>query len=437
MVRSWATRVQRARRVTTTFGRVYLGAKAQQLIESRLRPPDMSERWSDFHRSSAESIHATAVELHGLVLKGCQFLGARADVLPREYVEVLGRLQDRVPARPFSVVRPLVEQELGAPLDAVFADFARVPIASASLAQVHEARLRDGRRVAVKVQYPEVAGQVQGDLANLRALFQAVDFLEREIDLMPLVDELGTHVPLELDFVNEARNAELVAKRLSAREDVVVPEIVWEHTTTRVLVMEFLEGIKINDVESLRAAGVDLDAVGRSLVEVFAEQILGHGFFHADPHPGNVLVQPGGPRLVLLDFGLAKELPLRFREGVMGFAMGILAGDPVALGRALEDLGFETRSADPASLAALAELVLGATRELQGGAALDGEGLARLREQILDAVRRDPIVRIPHHLVLVGRVLGLLSGVTRSLEARIDLLAALLPHALGQRPGAG
>lgn len=431
-----AERVRRARRVGLTFGRVYLGIKAHQLIARRLRPPDMAERWSSFHRGSAESIYRTAIELHGLILKGCQLLGARGDVLPREYVEVLSRLQDRVPARPYRVVRRVVEAELGAPLEAAFRAFEPRPIASASLAQVHEARLRDGRRVAVKVQYPEVAAQVRGDLANLRALFQAVGLLEREVDLMPLVDELGAHLPRELDFVNEARNAELLAKRLSGRSDVVVPGIVWEHTTTRLLVMEFMEGIRIGDVEALRCAGVDVDAVARSLVDLFAEQILGHGFFHADPHPGNLFVQPEGPRLVLLDFGLAKALPPRFREGVFGFASALFAGDAEALARALADLGFETREGGPRSLHRLAELVLGVTGELRERGALDAELVERLRADVLESVRLDPVVRISHHLVLVGRVLGLLSGLTRALDAEVDLFRALAPHlAAGPRPG--
>jgi predicted unusual protein kinase regulating ubiquinone biosynthesis (AarF/ABC1/UbiB family) len=422
-----AERLRRARRVGLTFGRVYLGIKANQFIARRLRPLDMGERWSSFHRSSAESIYDAAIDLHGMILKGCQFLGARGDVLPREYVQVLSRLQDRVPARSFRAVRSVIESELRVPLESVFREFEARPVGSASLAQVHEARLHDGRRVAVKVQYPGIASQVEGDLANLRTLLQAVGLLEREVDLMPLIDELAAHVPLELDFVNEARNAEALAKSLSARADVVVPEIVWEHTTTRLLVMEFLEGIKIDDVETLRSAGVDLDAVAGSLVQVFAEQILGHGFFHADPHPGNVFVQPEGPRLVLLDFGLAKELPPRFREGVFGVASGLLAGDASLLATALIDLGFETRNEDPSSLHALATIILRITGELRGGG-LDAELVAQLRAEILESVRRDPIVRVPSHLMLLGRVLGLLAGVTHSLDVEVDLFRALAPH---------
>jgi predicted unusual protein kinase regulating ubiquinone biosynthesis (AarF/ABC1/UbiB family) len=424
-------RLFRARRISTTFGRVYLGAKANQFIARRLAPPDMDQRWSAFHRGSARQIHRLALELGGLILKGCQFLGARADVVPKEYVTVLSRLQDRVPPRSFAVVRRAVEADLGAPLASVFTEFSPRPIGAASLAQVHDARLRDGRRVAVKVQYPEIGEQVRGDLANLRSLFRAVGWLERDLDLLPIFDELAQQMPRELDFENEGRNAEKIAGLLARRREVVVPGIVWEHTRRRVLVMEHMEGIKITDLAGLRAAGVDPAWVTRTLVEVFAEQILVHGFFHADPHPGNLLVQPEGPRLVLLDFGLAKELPESFRGGVLGFVAALVRGDLEAMTDALGALGFETRRASRDALRDVAELILRVGIELRERGSLDPELIGRLGEEIPARVRANPLVRIPHHLVLVGRTLGLLSGVSRELGARVDLLRAAMAQGTG------
>ena len=153
---SAAERFYRARRIGTTFGRIYLGIRANRFIAERLRPSDMPQRWTRFNAASAKSIYEAAIELRGLILKGCQFLGSRADVLPREYIEVLSRLQDRVPAKPFSVVKQTLERELDCRLEDVFASIERTPIAAASLAQVHEAILKTGERVAVKVQYPEI-----------------------------------------------------------------------------------------------------------------------------------------------------------------------------------------------------------------------------------------------------------------------------------------
>jgi predicted unusual protein kinase regulating ubiquinone biosynthesis (AarF/ABC1/UbiB family) len=392
----------------------------------------MRERWSRFNRTSAQSIYDAAVDLRGLILKGCQFLGSRADVLPREYVEVLSRLQDRVPPKPLSVVREVVERELGRPLGGVFRSFSAKPIASASLAQVHEAELVDGRRVAVKVQYPEIDALVRSDLANLRVLFRAVGVFERDFDLMPLLDELGSYLPRELDFVNEGRNAETVGAFFVDRPEVVVPKIYWEWTTRRVLVMEFMSGIKITDVESLRAARVDLDRVTQILVEAFCRQILTHGFFHADPHPGNLLVQPEGPRLVLLDFGLSKDLPPRFREGIVALALALIRDDADGLGKALVDLGFETKSGDRQSLMEVARFFLDFARRFRAQPYADPRMFDELNDEIPEMIRSNPIVRVPSHVVLIGRVLGLLSGLGRSLDSHVDLLRTILPYALGR-----
>jgi predicted unusual protein kinase regulating ubiquinone biosynthesis (AarF/ABC1/UbiB family) len=423
-----AERLYRARRIGTTFGRVYLGIKANQFLARRLRPPDMAQRWSRHHHDSARAIYEAAVELKGMILKGCQFMGARADVLPPEYVEVLSRLQDRVPARPFRVVRRFVEQEYDADLDEVFAEFSRRPVASASLAQVHEARLHDGRRVAVKVQYPEIESLVRSDLSNLRTLFRAVGLLERDVDLMPLIDELAVHVPLELDFENEGRNAERVAAMLSHRSDVKVPEVIWEHTTARILCMEFIDGIKVTETERLRQAGIDSDTVVRGLIEVWCEQILRHGFFHADPHPGNLMVEPDTGRLVLLDFGLTKELPAHFRESILAFAAGLIRGDAEAMVSAFVALGFETRDGSHEGLVEVARFALEFAQRVRERAWVEERMFARWNEELADEIRRNPIVRVPGHVMLLGRVLGLLSGVSRSLGSKVDLLPVVLPY---------
>ncbi len=434
---SLANRIYRARRISTTFGRIYLGIRVNRMIAKRLRPRDMAERWSKFNRTSAESIYEAAVELGGMILKGCQFIGSRSDVLPPEYVEVLSRLQDRVPARPFDVVREIVESEFGANLDEVFDDFSRTPIASASLAQVHEARLHSGERVAVKVQYPEIEALVYTDLSSLRALFRAVSYFERDFDLLPLIDELGQYVPLELDFENEGANAEKIAGYFEHRPDVAIPQIHWRYTTRRVLVMEYMDGIKITDLAGLRAADIDVAPVAKLLIETFCEQILVRGLFHADPHPGNLLVQrgPGGaPKLVLLDFGLVKDLPPTFRKGIAAFAMSLLRADADAMGVALLELGFETRDGRPDSLAKLARFMLDAALLVQDQSYVDRDLLQEIGESVSEEIRSNPIVRVPSHIVLLGRVLGLLSGVNRSLETTVDLLKTILPYATAANP---
>ena len=432
---SVADRFYRARRIGTTFGRVYLRIKTNQFIARRIAPLDMEERWSAQHAESATAIYEAAIELRGLILKGCQFIGSRADVLPPEYVQILSRLQDRVPAKPFRSVRKTIEDELQCGLDDVFETFDQSPIAAASLAQVHAAVLHSGERVAVKVQYPEIETLVRSDLSNLRMLFRAVGVIEREIDLMPLVDELGTQMPLELDFVNEARNSETIARFYEDRDDVYVPRVYWPYTTRRVLVSELIDGIKISDVSSLRAAGVDPEQVMQTLIEAYCEQILTRGFFHADPHPGNLIVQPQAAeneraRLVFVDFGLAKELPPGFRRGVVELASALVQGSAERMAQALSELGFETREGGVPALLELAKVVLETAVRLRQQSWVDRDVAGEAGQELPRMIRENPIVRVPSHVVLLGRVIGLLSGLGRSLEARIDMLHTILPYVL-------
>jgi len=426
-------RIERVGRIGVTVGRVYLGLKTNQVLQRGIPREQMRGRWSRFHRESAETVYDAAVELGGLILKGCQYIGARADLMPREWVEVLERLQDRVPPRELPVVRRVVETELGRPLEALFARFEPRPIASASLAQVHEAVLHDGRRVAVKVQYPEIAALVESDLANLRALFRAIDWLEGDFDLSALVDEMGRYVPRELDFLSEANHAERAARLFAKRDDIHVPRVVREFTTRRVLVMEFSDGIKITDRAALDAAGVDIDRVMRTLVEAWCEQVLVHGFFQADPHPGNLLVEPRGPRLVLLDWGLAKQLPSDFRAQMLALLLALLRRDPQEMALVLESLGFAARNGSRDGLVALSSVGLEIARELATTGSLGPERLEAIGEELLATVRANPLVRIPSHMVLLGRTLGLLSGLARRLDAGVDPMLIVFPYIVGSQ----
>ncbi len=433
-------RIQRARRISTDFGRIYLGIKARQWMARHLDPPDMEERWSRFHRKSANSLFESAVELKGMILKGCQFHGSRPDIAPPEYVEILSKLQDRVPPRPFPEMRSVVEEELGESLEDLFSEFSEHPVAAASLAQVYQARLKNGRRVAVKVQYPEIGHLVASDLSNLRALFRAVGLIERNMDLKPIIEEFADHFPRELDFMNEASNSERIAKIFQHRPDIYIPGIDWRSTTTRVLVSDFVDGIKISDREALESAGIACEDVMRILVEAYCEQILVHGFFHADPHPGNLMVLPaddmGNPlRVVFIDFGLAKQLPPGFRNSMVHFATALLTGESERMGDALIELGFESQRDSRDSLRAISAILLKIARRLRHQTYVDPDLIRQAGEDLPRLIRENPIVQIPGHIVLLGRVVALLSGLGNTLGVRLDMLKTILPYALDPRPG--
>jgi predicted unusual protein kinase regulating ubiquinone biosynthesis (AarF/ABC1/UbiB family) len=360
-----------------------------------------------------------------LLIKACQFLGTRADILPQEYVDILSQLQDRVPSRPYAEIAAVIEQELRRPLRDVFLHFDPRPLAAASLAQVHRARLHDGREVAVKVQYPEIAELVELDIANLAFFVNLLARVERNFDLRLIIRELGKYVRLELDFEHEAQNAIRVRANLLHRQDVTVPEIVPELVTKKLLVMEYVPGIRVTDVDALAAAHIDKQEVARLLTEIFCHQILVDGFFHADPHPGNILVQPG-PRLVLLDFGLAKEFPPAIAQGVVQLTAAIVMRDRDAIVAAFTALGFRTRDSSHDSLIALGDAFLG--QAVHGGKAYaDQELIDRFSEELPRALRENPIVEAPSDLLLMVRVLGLLSGIGKQLDSRVDPMSVILP----------
>jgi len=416
-------RIRRSSRVIWTASSIYLGYKRTAFSNRNRAPDDAARRLSAYHRRAAERILSTASELQGLLIKVGQLIGARADVFPDEYVEVLSRLHDTVPPRAFAVMRPVIERELRGSIDDIFAEFDPTPIASASLAQVYRGRLKDGRDVAVKVQYPDIEEIVQVDLQNIRLLAGGANRILRDFDLTPIVEELTTNAPLELDFINEGHNAEEAARNFASRDDIIVPTIYWDYTTRHVLTMEFLEGIKITDIAAIDDAGIDHQAISRLLAESYFKQIFSHGFFHADPHPGNLFVRPG-PKLIIVDFGLTKHLPPTFLRGFVRLTTALIAGDKDTLIRAFKDLGFKTKLDDDTAFEALGEAMvtrLGRNDEF----ARDRRVLMEFNDRMMKLFRENPIVRVPGEFLYIGRVMGLLGGLGVQLGSEVNLLEVL------------
>lgn len=411
--------------VAWLVARIYVGYKLIQLT-TRLGWPNARARYARHDRRSARAVYRMAIRLEGLPIKVCQFLGSRADVLPADYVTILSALQDRVPPRPLAVITEAIAGELGRPWQEAFAELDQAPLASASLAQVHRGRLPDGREVAIKVQYPNIARLVAIDLRNFAFLVRVLARLEPDFDFRIVIDEVEKYVPRELDFENEAANADRMRRALAARRDVVVPAVVHELSTKRLLVMAYEPGVRVTDVEALRQLGLDPRDLAQRLLEVFCDQILVHGFFHADPHPGNILVQRDG-RLVLLDFGLAKDLPPGFAAGIARLTMAIMSGDRAGVAGAFRALGFKTRDDSDESLWWLGEAFLGWTIRNKRSYA-DQELVDLVNAEMPRIMRANPVVELPGDILLVGRVLGLLSGISKQLGSEVDVAAMLVPY---------
>lgn len=410
----------RSARVGAAALAVYLIYKIPEWWGRLLRSPKPEDR-SATHRRAARVMLNTALAIRGVTIKFCQVIATRADLFPRPFIDVLKQCHDAVPPRSFAEIRDQVERELGKPLGAVFRVFDEEPIAAASLAQVHRAILMDGRAVAVKVQYPDLAPLVRTDIANLRRLSVVYQRLERDpLELLPLVAELTNHLALELDFEREADCAERIRELFAKDGTVVVPKIYREWSTRRVLTMELVDGIKVTDKAALEAEGIRPDDVVQELMRIYTRMILAAGFFHADPHPGNLFVKPNG-HVVLLDFGLSKELPEGFGLGLFELMFSMMTLNEAAMIRAFQELGFETKTGDTTTFVAIAHRMM--NRSDSGR--FEGEFTQEMTDELFDAIRENPVVRVPSDFVLVGRVFSLLSGIAHTLGGRANVLEAM------------
>lgn len=417
---SVSQKLRRGGRIARTAVVIWAVYKIPDFARRLLRRPAPAERDRTHERAAREAL-ATALSLRGVVIKVCQVVATRADVFPPPFIEILKQCHDAVPPRDFAIVREVVERELGKPLDAVYAEFDPRPLASASLAQVHRARLRDGREVAVKVQYPEIASLVASDLAHIRRACRVYEFFDPQpLELLPLLDELNKHLALELDFEREADNADRIRELFADDPDVHVPGIHREWSSSRVLTMELMDGMKITDRAALEAAGVDRARLVQLLLSVYVRMILAQGFFQADPHPGNLFVRPDGG-IVLLDFGLAKELPDGFGLGLFELMFSMMTLNEAAMVRAFRELGFETRTGEPDTFVGIARRMM--SRSDTGR--FEGEFTEEMTDELFEAIRENPVVRVPSDFVLVGRVFSLLSGIAHSLGHRANVLEAM------------
>ena len=391
-------------------------------LRERLGRPASPAAWDRVHDRTARGLHDLGIHLAGLFVKLCQVVGARADNFPEPYIRRLGRFHDAVPPRPFPEMRVQIERELGRPLEDVFSTMDEHAIAAASLAQVHRATLRDGGAdVAVKVQYPEIARLAQVDLACLRLLARVTGGLSRAFDMRSVIDEIAEFVGLELDFAREADATERVAAALASDPTVRVPRVHRAHSTAKLLVLEYLDGIKVVDVDALRAAGHDPAEVARRIGRLYARMIFEQGFFQGDPHPGNLLVLPGTV-IGLLDFGLSKELPPGFGPAVAELVTRGLGGDVPGAVAAARRAGFELRDDQATALPALVLVMLGDRDE---------------QANTMRLIQETPITRVPSHFGLIARVLLLLNGLSHRLApGQMIVQRALVETLAAQSAGA-
>ncbi len=439
----------RYRRLMFFFSGVAISFIFWEIVLPRLGLRTLAQRTrSNRYRGVAARFRTLAIRMGGVMIKVGQFMSARLDVLPPEITEELAGLQDEVPPENFEEIRKLAEADLGAALDQNYEFFEEIPLAAASLGQVHRARLcvkdpkGDFCDVVVKIQRPFIDQLIEVDLSAVRQVggwLQKYPPIARRVDVPALIEEFSTTVREEVDYLAEGRNAEIFSENFKDNPHVHVPRVVWTHTTRRVLTLEDVYAIKITDYEAIEAAGIDRAEVARRLLDTYLKQIFEDGFFHADPHPGNLFVTPlagqsedGKPawRLTFVDFGMVGHVPDNLRAGLREMLIATGTQDAARMIRSFQTLHVLLPSTDLKQLeqmsASMFDMFWG--KSMDELRQLSPEEMFRFADRFRDLMYNMPF-QLPQNLLMLGRSVAILSGMCTGLDKDFNLWNQLAPYA--------
>ncbi|NTW42934.1 MAG: AarF/ABC1/UbiB kinase family protein [Anaerolineaceae bacterium] len=438
---------RRYNRILLFFIWVILGITWWDIILPRLgfRKISLSTRRNRM-KMAAQRFRKLAVQMGGVMIKVGQFLSSRLDVLPREITDELAGLQDEVASEPFAPIQALVEAEFGVPLNQKFLEFNPVPIASASIGQVYTAKLcaeEDGKdcpSVVVKVQRPRIEEIINIDLSAIRKVggwIQKYRPISKHVNVPRLIGEFSQTLYEEIDYLHEGKNAEIFAENFKELPNVRVPGVIWSHTTKRVLTLEDVVGIKITDYAAIEKAGIDRSAVAIRLFDTYLKQIFEDGFFHADPHPGNLFVQapadnadPGEWKLTFVDFGMTGTLSENTFKGIREVLFAVGTQDAHRLMQSYQQLEILLPGADLELLERASQHVFEqfwgkSTNQIMG---MHAEEARNFIDEFGELMYEMPF-QMPENLILLGRSVSILSGICTGLDPDFNIFARLTPYA--------
>ena len=394
-----------------------------------LEAPISDEAFAGYNaRTAREYVHA-AMKLKGGTIKMGQFLSARADIMPKELVTILGQLQDRVTAAPYAQVAAALRAQYGRDPETVFASIEHEAVAAASFGQVHRAVTPQGDKVVVKVLHRHIERSLKVDLAIYKV---AVFFFERlfpRFNLNSIYDEIATATFAELDYAREADSAERVRKNLANDTRVRVPKVMREFCRPKVLCLEDISGHRVDDLDFIRASGSTPREVLTAIVGVYCQQIYVDGFFQSDPHPGNLFFYPpgNGEALIgLIDFGQSKEMSVKIQQGLRLAVSAVVRKDPQIFLQAM----VEMEVIESAELPKVKDVVYKLASQIPSGSVnevmnIDFESLAR---DVVHALREIDALTLPGDLILYGRTLSLLHGLAFRLDPSLPIFEVAAPY---------
>jgi predicted unusual protein kinase regulating ubiquinone biosynthesis (AarF/ABC1/UbiB family) len=396
---------------------LFLLGVASERLTGRLSRPERA-------RARARECAELLAALGPAFIKAGQALSTRPDIVPPVLLEELAQLQDQLPGFDSALAMACIEEDLGAPVGDVFTSLEKEPISAASLGQVHRGVLKGGQKVAVKVQRPGLREQITLDLYIVRNIASWLNKNVRLIrsDLVGLIDELGTRVFEEMDYMNEAANAERFKQLHSHNPHIAVPSIYHQATSRRVLTMEWIDGVKLTNLEAVKAIGVDPDAMVTIGVNCSLQQLLEHGFFHADPHPGNLLALADG-RLAYLDFGMMSSISREARTGLIQAVVHLVNRDFGSLSKDFVNLGFLSEEVDLSPIVPAFEVVFGQALEM-GVNRMDFKAVT---DDLSGVMYRFPF-QVPPYYALIIRSLVTLEGIALSVDPDFKILGAAYPY---------
>ncbi|HLP93344.1 MAG TPA: AarF/UbiB family protein [Saprospiraceae bacterium] len=407
-----------------------------------LRRRFMGRKWYEnrivaLHIRNAERVKTAILELEGLFIKVGQLLSVMSNFLPEEFQKPLEALQDRLPARPFGEVRRRIEEELGRSPEAIFQQIEEIPMATASIGQAHRAVLPDGTEVVVKVQHYGIETIASVDLRILHRLTKIYAWLVDIKGMEYLYSQIRQMIEEEMDFTNEARTMERIRQNLVEETEVQIPQLFSEYSTRRVMVTRFCTGAKISDLEQLDAWGVDRRALAARLMRVWCRMLFKDGFYHADPHPGNILVSPNGS-ITLLDFGATANLSPQLRKGITQLIESAVKNDTEGMIEACRAMGFLAEGQDAERMA---KKMISALRNfLQNEIQFEGLDFRNIKVNPFNNSLTDLIteigfrgiagtVQMPKDYVLLNRTITLLLGICNTLDSSYNPLETVRPYA--------